>query len=212
MDSLPAVARSGRICDALPPRPTADPAGSTARSSAPAIGPGIGAGAGTGADGHRGGARAPSAGVPGLSGDGNGGGVLHGGGGGSGVGGGVTQQLQSSPAAAQREQAKDRISERMFHVKHPFCSEPYSRTSTPPLSEEAASPSRVRFQTAPKKLRALPARAYPGLGDQRNIILPIRSWTRSEPVVGFLRPRVSNSRKRPVRKKHLAIQTPAIAP
>ncbi len=204
MDSLPAVARSGRICDALPPRPTADPAGSTARSSAPAIGPGIEAGSETEADGHRGGARAlPARAYRASAGTG------AGAGGGS---GGVTQQLQSSPAAARREQAKDRISERMFHVKHPFCSEPYSRTSTPPLSEEAASPSRVRLQTAPKKLRALPARAYPGLGDQRSLILPIRSWTRSEPVVGFLRPRVSNSRKRPVRKKHLANQTPVIAP
>lgn len=104
---------------------------------------------------------------------------------GRGSGGGVTQQLQSSPAAARREQAKDRISERMFHVKHPFRSEPYFRTSTPSLSEEAASPSRVRLQTAPKKLRTLPARAYPGLGDQRSLILPIRSCTRSEPVVGF---------------------------
>ena len=212
MDSLPAVARSGRICDALPPRPTADPARSTARSSAPAIGPGIGAGSETEADGHRGGARAPSAGVPGLSGDGNGGGGPARRREQVGGRGGVTQQLQSSPAAARREQAKDRINERMSHVKHPFHSAPYFRTSTPSLSEKAASPSRVRLQTAPKKLRALPARAYPGLGDQRSIILPIRSLTRSEPVVGFLRPRVSNSRKRPVRNKHLAIQTPEIAP
>lgn len=212
MDSLPAVARSGRICDALPPRPTADPAGSTARSSAPAIGPGIEAGSETEADGHRGGARAlPARAYRASAGTGAGAGSCTEAGAGRGSGG-VTQQLQSSPAAARREQAKDRISERMFHVKHPFCSEPYSRTSTPPLSEEAASPSRVRLQTAPKKLRALPARAYPGLGDQRSLILPIRSWTRSEPVVGFLRPRVSNSRKRPVRKKHLANQTPVIAP
>lgn len=212
MDSLPAVARSGRICDALPPRPTADPAGSTARSSAPDIGPGIGAGAEAEAGGHRGGARALPARTGPKRGRERGRGSCTEEGAGRGSGGGVTQQLQSSPAAAQREQAKDRISERMFHVKHPFCSDPYSRTSTPPLSEEAASPSRMRLQTAPKKLRALPARAYPGLGDQRSIILPIRSWTRSEPVVGFLRPRVSNSRKRPGRKKHLAIQTPAIAP
>lgn len=208
MDSLPAVARSGRICDALPPRPTADPAGSTARSSAPAIGPGIGAGSETEADGHRGGARAPSAGVPGLSGDGNGGGGPVRRWGGS---GGVTQQLQSSPAAAQGEQAKDRISERMFHVKHPFCSEPYSRTSTPPLSEEAASPSRVHLQTAPKKLRA-PSAGVPGPRRSAESNITNSVMYKIGACGRFLRPRVSNSRKRPVRNKHLAIQTPEIAP
>lgn len=211
MDSLPAVARSGRICDALPPRPTQTPQDQppvqALRPSGRESGPGrkrrrVGTGAAPALPAR---AYRPKRGRE----RGRGSRKEAGAGRGS---GGVTQQLQSSPAAARREQAKDRISERMFHVKHPFHSVPYFRTSTPSLSEKAASPSRVRLQTAPKKLRALPARAYPGLGDQRSIILPIRSLTRSEPVVGFLRPRVSNSRKRPVRNKHLAIQTPEIAP
>lgn len=144
MDSQPSVARSGRICDALPPR-----------RSPRKINRSFKRGSGGAGRSQSGGRWAPGLGWRRA--------------------GAAIQQRRPSLTAARRgrEQAKNRISERMFHVKHPFRNEAYSFRSTPPPLRRSRTPIP----------RAMPRQQFPKT--PRSYILPIRSWTRSKPYGMF---------------------------
>lgn len=172
MDSQPSVARSGRICDALPPR-----------RSPRKINRSFKRGSGGAGRSQSGGRWAPGLGWRRA--------------------GAAIQQRRPSLTAARRgrEQAKNRISERMFHVKHPFRNEAYSSGSTPPppAKKPHAHPACDVKAAAPENPRGVIYYLFDH-GQDRS------------PMACFLQPHPGVFRKKPGREKQSANQAPRIAP